>query len=114
VDADAVWLEGTSHLIAALLQRRLSAKNDIPSFHGDLALAAALLENVQVAQNSLGTGQTVNGQPLVIGQGITAATSILNTGFGFNYFPFLHIGATSWYVMAGQAANPLQRMPAFR
>jgi len=114
VDADAVWLEGTSHLIAALLQRRLPATRDIPSFHGDVALAAALLENVQVAQNSLGNGQTVNGQPLAIGQGITAATSILNTGFGFNYFPFLHIGATSWYVMAGQAANPLQRMPAFR
>jgi hypothetical protein len=114
VDADAVWLEGTSHLIAALLQRRLPAKNDIPSFHGDVALAVALLENVQVAQNSLGAGQTVHGQPLVVGQGITAATSILNTGFGFNYFPFLHIGATSWYVMAGQAANPLQLMPSFR
>lgn len=114
VDADAVWLEGTSHLIAALLQRRLPAKSDIPSFHGDVDLAAALFESMQVAQNSLGTEQTVNGQPLVIGQGITAATSILNTGFGFNYFPFLHIGATSWYGMAGQAANPLQRMPAFR
>lgn len=114
VDADAVWLEGTSHLIAALLQRRLPAKSDMPSFHGDVALAVALIESMQVAQNSLGSGQTVNGQPLVIGQGITAATSILNTGFGFNYFPYLHIGATSWYVMAGQAANPLQRMPAFR
>ena len=110
VDADAVWLEGTSHLIAALLQRRLPAENDIPSFHGDMALAAALLENVQVAQNSLGAGQTVHGQALAVGQGVTAATSILNTGFGFNYFPFLHIGASSWYVMAGQAANPLQLM----
>lgn len=114
VDADAVWLEGTSHLIAALLQRRLPAKNDIPSFHGDVALAASLIESVQVAQNSLGTGQTVNGQPLVVGQGITAATSILNTGFGFNYFPFLHIGATAWYVMAAQAANPLEIMAGFR
>jgi hypothetical protein len=114
VDADAVWLEGTSHLIAALLQRRLPAGKDIPSFHGDVALATELLENVQVAQSTLGTGQTVNGQALTVGQGITAATSILNTGFGFNYFPFLHIGATSWYVMAGQAANPLQLMPSFR
>jgi len=108
VDADAVWLEGTSHLIAALLLRRLPAKNDIPSFHGDVNLAASLLENVQVAQNSLGAGQTVNGEPLKVGQGITAATSILNTGFGFNFFPFFHIGATSWYVMAAQGANPLQ------
>lgn len=114
VDADAVWLEGTSHVIAALLQRRLPPPKDIPSFHGDVALAAAMLENVQVAQNSLGAGQTVNAQPLTVGQGITASTSILNTGFGFNYFPYLHIGATSWYGMAGQAANPLQVMPAFR
>jgi hypothetical protein len=108
VDADAVWLEGTSHLIAALLLRRLPAQNDIPSFHGDIALASSLLESVQVAQNSLGANQTVNGQALPIGQGITAATSILNTGFNFNFFPVRHIGATSWYVMAAQGANPLQ------
>jgi hypothetical protein len=108
VDADAVWLEGTGHLIAALLFRRLDEEKDIPSFHGDVNLAHFLIENVQVAQNSLGGGQTVHGQALVVGQGLTAATSILNTGFGFNYFPLLHIGATSWYVMGAQAANPLR------
>jgi hypothetical protein len=113
VDADAVWLEGTGHLIAALLQRRLPAKDDIPSFHGDVALAASLLENIQVAQNSLGTGQTVNAQPIVPGRGFTASTSILNTGFGFNFFPFLHIGATSWCVMGAQGANPLRLMSLF-
>ncbi len=108
VDADAVWLEGTGHLIAALLSRRLPAKDDIPSFHGDVSLAGSLIEHVQVAQNSLGKGQTVNGQPLVVGQGLTASTSILNTGFGFNYFPYFHIGATSWYLMGVQEVNPLQ------
>jgi hypothetical protein len=108
VDADAVWLEGTGHLIAALLSRRLPAKDDIPSFHGDVNLAGSLIENVQVAQNSLGSRQTVNGQPLVVGQGLTASTSILNTGFGFNFFPFFHIGATSWYLMGAQATNPLR------
>jgi hypothetical protein len=108
VDADAVWLEGTGHLIAALLSRRLPAKDDIPSFHGDVNLAGSLIDNAQVAQNSLGKGQTVHGQPLVVGQGLTASTSILNTGFGFNYFPYFHIGATSWYLMGVQAANPLQ------
>ncbi|HEX4546748.1 MAG TPA: hypothetical protein VH110_10330 [Candidatus Acidoferrum sp.] len=108
VDADAVWLEGTGHLIAALLFRRLPEEKDIPSFHGDVDLAFSLIENVQVAQNSLGVRQTVHGQPLVVGQGLTAATSNLNTGFGFNYLPLLHIGATSWYVMGGQAANPLR------
>jgi hypothetical protein len=108
VDADAVWLEGTGHLIAALLLRRLPADQDIPSFHGDLHLAHSLIESVTVAQNSLGAGQTVNGQPLVVGQGLTASTSILNTGFGFNYFPYLHIGATAWYLMGARAKNPLR------
>jgi hypothetical protein len=108
VDADAVWLEGTGHLIAALFSRRLPAKEDMPSFHGDVNLAGSLIENVQVAQNSLGNGQTVNGQPLIVGQGLPASTSILNTGFGFNFFPFFHIGATSWYLMGAQATNPLR------
>ena len=108
VDADSVWLEGTGHLIAALLQRNLPPGKDLPSFHGDVALALHLIENVQVAQNSLGAGQTVNGKPLVIGQGLTAATSNLNTGFGFNYLPLLHIGATSWYVIGAQGNNPMR------
>jgi hypothetical protein len=108
VDADAVWIEGTGHLIAALYLRGLPPGQDIPSFHGDRNLANTLIENVQVAQNSLGAGQTVNGQPLVVGQGLTASTSILNTGFGFNYFPYLHIGATAWYLMGAQGTNPLQ------
>jgi hypothetical protein len=108
VDADAVWCEGTSHLVAALLARGLPGSKDIPSFHGDLNTAGLLLEAVQVAQASLGSGQTVGGKALVDGQGIVAATSPLNTGFGFNFLPFRHIGATSWYVMAAQVANPLQ------
>jgi hypothetical protein len=108
VDADAVWLEGTGHLIAALILRGLPPGKDMPSFHGDRDLANSLIENVQVAQNSLGAGQTVNGQPLVVGQGLTASTSILNTGFGFNYFPYFHIGATAWYLMGSQGNNPMQ------
>ena len=108
VDADAVWLEGTGHLIAALLLRKLPPGQDIPSFHGDINLANSLIESCQVAQNSLGAGQTVNGSPLVAGQGLTASTSILNTGFGFNYFPYLHIGATAWYVMGALGKNPLR------
>lgn len=108
VDADAVWLEGTGHLIAALLFRRMPPDHDIPSFHGDLDLANFLIENVQVAQNSLGAGQTVNQQPLIVGQGLTASTSVLNTGFNFNYFPYYHIGATAWYAMGALGYNPMQ------
>ena len=37
---------------------------------------------------------------------VVAATGYLDTGFGYGYYPDLHIGATGWYVMAAQAANP--------
>jgi len=110
VDADAVWNEGTGHLIAALYQRKLPPGQDILSFHGDMNLAQQLIESMQVAQTTLGAGQTVNGQSITPGTGLTASTSPLNTGFGFNYFPFLHIGATSWYVMGALANNPM-RLP---
>ncbi len=107
VDADAVWLEGTGHLIAALFSRRLPPGQDVPSFHGDVALAYELLESCQIAQATLGAGQTAAGKPLVQGQGLTASTSILNTGFNFNYFPYLHIGATGWYLIGAQQNNPM-------
>ena len=52
--------------------------------------------------------RSVNGLPLAQGQGFVAATGYLDTGFGYGYYPDLHIGATGWYVMAAQAANPFQ------
>jgi len=112
VDADAVWVEGTGHLIAALLQRHLPASSDLPGFHGDLQLASDLIDCMMLVQNTPNsfTGQTVHGIALVTGQGLPASTSILNTGFGFNYFPFFHIGATAWYLMGVQGVNPLRRL----
>jgi hypothetical protein len=108
VDADAVWLEGTGHLIAALLDRKLPPAQDLPGFHGDLNTAFGLLESCQIAQSTLGAGQTVNGKPITPGQGLTASTSPLNTGFGYNYFPYLHIGATGWYLIGALGANPMR------
>ena len=108
-DADAVWIEGTGHLIAALFQRKLPASKDLLSFHGDEALALTLIESCQVAQANPGiTGQTVNGQPLVVGQGLMASTSPLNTGFNFDYFPYYHIAATGWYIMGALGFNPMR------
>ncbi|HEY4817634.1 MAG TPA: hypothetical protein VIH67_09395 [Candidatus Acidoferrum sp.] len=113
----AVWLEGTAHLAAALLTRRLPRNRDIDGFNGDLDTARILLDNIRVAQNNLGKGQHVGGgQPIIglgktaqtipDGLGVIAATSELNTGFGFSYKRFLHIGATGWYAIAAQAGNP--------
>ncbi|HLH08447.1 MAG TPA: hypothetical protein VKW78_14500 [Terriglobales bacterium] len=107
-DPNAVWLEGSAHLAAALLVRGLSEKKDLDGFHGDMNTAYGLLDNIRASQDLLGAGQTVGGKALPAGQGIQAATSFLNTGFGFSYKPFLHIGATSWYLMAGQMGNPLR------
>ena len=105
-DQHAVWLEGTGHTAAALFQR---AKNDsLPKAIHDVIIGLGFLHNIGTAQAVLGTNQTVNGKALTVGQGIVAATGNLDTGFGFDYFPKLHIGATGWYVIAARAANPFQ------
>jgi len=115
----AVWLEGTGHLAAALLSRNSPRSKDIDGFNGDVDTARILLDNIRVAQNNLGRGQHVGGgQPFVglgkpaqaipDGLGVIAATSELNTGFGFSFKRFQHVGATGWYAIAGQAGNPFQ------
>jgi hypothetical protein len=105
---NAVWLEGTGHLAAALLARRLPARHDLPGFHGDTHTARMLLDSIRASQETLAKGQTVGGKPIQDGQGVVAASSVLNTGFGFSFNPNRHIAATSWFAMAGQAGNPLQ------
>jgi hypothetical protein len=107
-DPNAVWLEGSGHLAAALLARGLHARHDLPGFHGDANTARILLENIRVAQETLAQGQTVGGRAIANGQGVLAASSVLNTGFGFSFNPNLHIAATSWFVIAGQRGNPFQ------
>jgi len=105
---NAVWFEGTAHLAAVLLARRLPARRDLPGFHGDVDTARMLLDNISASQETLAKGQTAGGKIISDGEGVVAASSVLNTGFGFSYDPNRHIGSTSWFVMAGQAGNPLQ------
>jgi hypothetical protein len=107
-DEHAVWLEGTAHTASAMLARRLSPQDDIGLFHGDVLTAFNLLQNIALAQANLGGGQTVNGHAIPPGEGVTASTGNLDTGFGFNYFPNLHIGATGWFALALLAKNPFQ------
>lgn len=106
-DPNAVWLEGTAHTVAALLARSRLLQND-PTFKTDLATVILLLENIGIAQRTLGAGQTVGGTPLPAGQGIVASSSVLNGGFGSSYYPNLHIGATGWSAIAAQLANPFR------
>lgn len=107
-DPDAVWFEGSAHMAAALLARRLGARRDLPTFHGDIATASEYLDHIVLAQSELGRGQTVNGVALPGRSGVVAASSVLNTGTGFSYFPNVHLGATSWYLLAALAGNPYQ------
>jgi hypothetical protein len=105
-DPDAIWLEGTAHMVAALLARGRGPLLDLPTFHGDEATASEYAGMIALAQSELGRGQAVNGIAVPDGSGVVAASSVLNTGTGFSYFPNLHIGATSWFLIAAHGGNP--------
>jgi hypothetical protein len=94
-DTGAVWFEGNAQLALALRDR---------GQRGDADAADDLLAAIRSAQGRLGAGQTFNSK--VIPGGIVAASSPMDTGFGFGYYQHLHVGATSWYVMAGTGTNP--------
>ncbi len=107
-DPHAVWLEGTSHTIAALAARVLRGGDNLFNLLKDLQTAVGLLEQCINAQNELGAGKTAGGKPIPAGEGLLASTSVMDTGFGYTYGPSLHIGATGWYLLGALAANPFQ------
>lgn len=98
-DRNGVWFEGTAHLALALRDRRA---------RGDEARARRLLDSIERAQDRLGGGQTVGGRALPERCGVVSASSPLDTGFGFGYYPYRHTGATAWYLMAAAGFNPLR------
>jgi hypothetical protein len=135
-DRDAVWLEGTAHLAAALMARHKRGRHGQGFGQGvssDFARAHEALANLVLAQAVLGTtaadrrpvvqtvgptsrddgalcdpaeGGTVTGIALPPAAGIVAASSPLDTGYGFGYFPNQHVGTTAWFVLAAVGANP--------
>jgi len=107
-DPDAVWLEGSAHTIAALTVRAAFGGGGIHAAIKDLETALTLVEMCQAAQAALGVGQTVAGKALTQGDGLIASTSPMDTGFGYGYFPNLHIGATGWFLIAAQGGNPFR------
>jgi hypothetical protein len=96
---NGVWFEGTAHLALALRDR---------GARGDEARARRLIASLESAQDHLGTGQTVGGRALPDRAGVVSASSPLDTGFGFGYYPYRHTGATAWYLMAAERSNPLR------
>ncbi|MFE6868638.1 GDSL-type esterase/lipase family protein [Kitasatospora sp. NPDC057692] len=94
VDTSKVWFEGTAHLLAALHVRRAP---------GDDVRAAELQKTLEDAQAAPPNTSVENGL------GIPAASSDgLQTGEGDQYYASLHTGATAWYILAGQGANPFR------
>ncbi len=107
-DPNAVWLEGTSHTIAALIARSVAGADSVRDRVQDLQTAVKFVDTCETAQAQLGAGQTVNGAAIPLGQGLVASTSQMDTGFGYTYGPSKHIGATGWYLIAARGGNPFQ------
>lgn len=98
VNPNGVWCEGSAQLACALQQRAGNRGS---------RTARTLLSELEKAQRVLGRGQHVGGTALGVG-GLVAATSLIDSGFGFGYFQVQHVGATAWYVMAALDHNPLR------
>jgi hypothetical protein len=107
-DPSAVWLEGTSHMISALIARSLDSTESFQARLADLQKVIGLTQTCETAQAQLGAGQTVGGAAIPAGNGLVAATSIMDTGFGYSYGATKHIGATGWYLIASHGGNPFR------
>jgi hypothetical protein len=85
-DRDGVWFEGTAHMATAY------------AFAGRFDDARALRSDLRRAQSTAPFGRE---------GGLTAAChDLITSGFGFNLYRRLHIGATSWGVFAQLGFNP--------
>lgn len=85
-DRDGVWFEGTAHMV--LGYRMLGIASQADYFLGEL----------ERAQNAV---------PEHNGNGIVAASRDgLTTGFDWEYFRRLHVGATAWFAAAEARYNP--------
>jgi hypothetical protein len=95
---EGVWLEGTAQLATALRDRGRGQ---------DRRSAGQLLAHIEDARTALGAGQHVGGRE-ISSRGVVAASSLIDTGFGFGYFQVQHVGATGWTVLARERANPMR------
>jgi len=90
-DKDGVWFEGTAQMAVAYQINRENSKSD------------SYIEEIRKAQTSATNDN---------GKGIVAACHDgVTTGFDWEYFNRLHIGATAWYIFAERGHNPYWGMP---
>jgi hypothetical protein len=88
-DRSGVWFEGTAHLADAFALRAGA---------GDSAQAQAYLGDVARAQAA---GRHTDGMGI-----IASSKNGLRTCEGERYYSSLHTGATAWYLLALQSADP--------
>lgn len=85
-DNDGVWFEGTAQMAVAY---QINNEGDKSNFY---------VEELQKAQAS---AQNTNGKGIV-----AASHDGVGTGFDWEYFSRLHVGATTWYIFAEMKYNP--------
>lgn len=91
-DLDGVWFEGTAQMAVAY------------QIVGNLDAADKYITELQKAQISA---------PNANGKGIVAASHDgVTTGFDWEYFSRLHIGATAWFTFAKMKYNPYWNVPS--
>ena len=92
-EPDGAWFEGTAQLasVCQLLETT-----------GEHQIASKYLKSIELAQHSALYADY---------KGITAASDKITTGLGYSYYPFPHIGATSWYIAAKRNYNMLWATP---
>ena len=100
VHPDGVWLEGTGQLVCAWADRGCAGRH--------AAGPTVSWPRSAPSQQTLGRGQQIGGSALPDLGGVVAASSLLDTGFGFGYFQVQHVGATSWYLLGALGGNPYQ------
>ena len=87
-DKDGVWFEGTGQMAVAYQIKEETEKRNI------------YVEELRKAQVSATNNN---------GKGIVAASHDgVTTGFEWEYFSRVHIGATAWYIFAERNYNPLE------
>jgi len=85
-DRDGVWFEGTAQMAIAY---QINEESDKSDFY------ISELKNAQLYATNTNE------------RGIVAAShDDISTGFDWEYFSRLHVGATAWYLFAGQSYNP--------
>lgn len=85
-DRDGVWFEGLAHMATAY------------AVTGNDSQASALRQVLAQAQNIPAFGS---------GGGVSAASHDgVSSGFGFDLYRRLHVGATAWNIFAQQIVNP--------